>query len=480
MMKFDNVIKSIKSIDKRFFISILITSILLQMILISKIGVKDSTTFTFAFILVVFDIYIAKNNIKSSLVLFILSLPILLTARKVFYYDIKLLVLNFEGLYILGAYVFNYKLIIKNINTIVNQKKSVKRFLSLTTLYIIASYISVIFSPNPMKSFAVTTTTIMIPILFMTILIAVIAKDELDGFILTLILSVDLSCFYGIIQIMKNRLFSINLLKTSRDLVTFGYHNPNNFVFVLLIIYSLVVNRLLYYYKNQDRKIKVIYYISFLIQTITIALTFSRGAWLAAIIVFFILLLDRRYKKIWLVLVSLFLVTVKWTIPYILRRGVADVSLFQNESTMARIQALITNILISIKYPFGVGIGNYNEFYKQNVIEGYLLLPESFRKLATVPFYTMELAHNILMQISVEQGIVALILFIILFLNRIKYSLLNFKNSKVYFTALAIYMFLGVTTGIQFNHKGMITPTIILWIIISFSIIDNLDNKSIS
>ena len=470
MNEIKETLSSIKRINNKYLIAILLFSILSEVFLIRKIGIKDSTTFALALALVLFEIILSKEDINRSILLFILSLPVLVTARKVFYLDIKLIILNFESIYIIGIFLLNFKKV-KNIFGEYSREKGLnKNIFTYIIFFVACSYISVIFSPDSMRSFALTTTSVLIPIMFMFVLAAVINKDEINRVIFMLILAVNLSCLYGFVQIIKNHAFSFTALKASRDIITFGFHNSNNFVFVILIVYPLLVDALLY--KKYNESNKVFYIISFLLQSLSIFVTFSRGAWLAVILTFVLLLLNKKYIKVFYVFIGLVLATAKWTIPYIMHRGVQGVTLLQNESTMARVQSIVTSIYISIKYPFGVGMGYFTEFYKKYVIDGYMILPDSLRSNSTVPNYTMELAHNVLMQISVELGLFALILFLLIYANRIKSCILSYSENKAINASLIMYMFLGVTTGIEFNHKGVVTPTIMLWIIIALSVIN--------
>ncbi|MBL4930260.1 O-antigen ligase family protein [Clostridium paridis] len=470
MNEIKETLAAIKRINNKYLIAILLFSILSEVFLIRKIGIKDSTTFALALALVLFEIILSKEDINRSILLFILSLPVLVTARKVFYLDIKLIILNFESIYIIGIFFLNFKKVKNMLGKYNREKGSSRNLFTYAIFFVMCSYISVIFSPDSMRSFALTTTSVLVPILFMFVLIAVINKKEINRVIIMLILAVNLSCIYGFVQIIKNHAFSFSALKASRDVITFGFHNSNNFVFVILIVYPLLVDALLYKKYNQSNKI--IYIISFLLQSLSIFVTFSRGAWLAVILTFVLLLLNKKYIKVFYAFIVLVLATAKWTIPYIMHRGVQGVSLLQNESTMARVQSIVTSIYISIKYPFGVGMGYFTELYKKYVIDGYMILPDSLRSNSTVPNYTMELAHNVLMQISVELGILALILFLLIYGNRIKSCILSYSENKAINASLIIYMFLGVTTGIEFNHKGVVTPTIMYWIIIALSVIN--------
>ncbi|WP_238882190.1 O-antigen ligase [Clostridium sp. YIM B02551] len=475
MSEIKETIASIKRINNKYLIAILLFSILSEIFLIRKIGIKDSTTFALALALVLFEIVLSKEDINRSILLFILSLPVLVTARKVFYLDVKLIILNFESIYIIGVFALNFTRI-KNMLGEYNKSKNLTRNLfTYIIFFVICSYISAIFSPDIMKSFALTTTSVLIPIMFMFVLAAVISKDEMHRVIFMLILAVNLSCLYGFVQIIKNHAFSFAALKASRDIITFGFHNSNNFVFVILIVYPLLVDTLLY--KKYSETNKIFYIVSFLLQSLSIFVTFSRGAWLAVIIIFILLLLNKRYIKIFYAFIGIVLATAKWTIPYIMHRGIQGVSLLQNESTMARVQAIITSIYVSIKYPFGIGMGFFNEFYRKYVLDGYMMLPEDLRNNSAVPDYTMELAHNVLMQISVELGIFALIVFIMIYANRIKACVLSYTESKAINASLVMYMFLGITTGIEFNHKGVVTPTIMLWIVIALSVINTRPKK---
>jgi O-antigen ligase len=115
------------------------------------------------------------------------------------------------------------------------------------------------------------------------------------------------------------------------------------------------------------------------------------------------------------------------------------------------------------KYPFGIGAGNFPDAYKVFSFQGYLSMPQSIRFNAITAHYTLEHAHNLLLQIGVEFGIVAAVIFIIIIINRLKLCLRNIEFNRGVFNSILIYSLFSVITGNQFDHKGVITPTIIIF-----------------
>ena len=70
-------------------------------------------------------------------------------------------------------------------------------------------------------------------------------------------------------------------------------------------------------------------------------------------------------------------------------------------------------------------------------------------------------------------GIIALLSIILIFINRIKASIKNYSLNRGIFISLVIFVFIGLTTGIELNHKGVLTNTYIMWILFAMISVNN-------
>ena len=450
---------------------LVIISIVVFVILFRKIGIKDSAMVSIATATLIFELYYASIDMKKSILLFILSFPIFVTARKVVYFDILFIKVSYESIYISIMFIWNIKRIAKIVKVKLYKKDSLSSiFLLLVLVFVALAINSNIFSEHIMQSLSSTFISILVPIMFMLITLVVFEAKDIKNIYFALILSLDFSCFYGFTQVFMNHM-SISDIQRTRSLITYGYHNVNIFAGILLLVVPLVLELILYGKLNKKEKIFI--YASLITNMVALAITFTRGAWISFLIATFIILISKKYKKVVYLLGIAFLISSKWIIAFILHRGL-NVQIFNNESMIARLQAIVASFKIIIQYPFGTGGATFGELYKKFAIDAYLTLPTPFRLKAPVANYTMEMAHNLWLQIAVEFGFVCSILFFIIILNRLKVIFQDYNENRGIFTSIIVYLIFSVLTGIEFDHKGVITGTLIIWLI--FTIIE-LRNK---
>lgn len=452
----------------------LISLIILSAIyFVGKVGIKDGVTATFSLIITLYIIICSKKDMKKSLCLFIISMPILVTARKILYADFFLLKINFEGIIILWLFISNYKKMFSTIEKIMNKYKY---FLYFIIVFIVSAYISCMFSNNFRNAIELVTTSVLIPILIGILILAYFEKRDIKHIVYSLIISVNLSCLYGIVQMLGDGLNLHNIIN-SRELITFGYHNINIFVNISLMVFPLLLNEFLY--KKNTLKEKIFLLCSIFLQIVCIFITFSRGAWLSLGLVIVIILFSKKYKYLFLAIVVSATLISPFALPKILGRGDSSVHFFENTSNTARLLSIVVSKDSIEENIFGVGYGRFNEIYRRNADDAYMSLDYEFRKNIITPLYSLEHAHNFFLNIGVELGIFALISIISIFVYGIIKCLKDYKDNRGVFTALILFIFIGVTTGIELNHKGVLTNTYILWILFSMIFINNFaDNES--
>ncbi|HCW04358.1 MAG TPA: hypothetical protein DGK91_07425, partial [Clostridium sp.] len=84
-------------------------------------------------------------------------------------------------------------------------------------------------------------------------------------------------------------------------------------------------------------------------------------------------------------------------------------------------------------------------------------MPKSLRDKVVASSNLLEHAHNLWLQIGVEFGIVCLIVFILIVINRIKVIFKDYTFNRGVFTSIVAWVIYSTSTGMEFNHKGVIT-----------------------
>lgn len=317
-----------------------------------------------------------------------------------------------------------------------------------------------------MRSLSEVYIGVLVPIMFYLVFVTYFNMDLKYRVYYALFIALDFSCIYGILQILL-RMIKTGQLKIDRLYLTFGYHNVNIFAGILMTIIPLILELILYRKNSKGENIFLI--LSFLLYTFSTMITFSRGAWLCFMAAIALSLISKKYWKILAFGVLGLSFFIKPLLSFIITRGTTT-SFLQNESAVARLQSIFTDFTIIKKFPFGIGGGSFAEFFKEYALQGYLSMPEDIRFNSTAAHYALEHAHNLLLQVCVEFGVVSTILFLLIILNRLRLSFKNFKFNRGAFNAIIIYFIFSLITGNEFNHKGVITGTLILYIL--FAIIE--------
>ena len=263
----------------------------------------------------------------------------------------------------------------------------------------------------------------------------------------------------------------------AREFITFGYHNVNIFVNIALMVFPLLLNEILYKKNNFKEKIFLIF--SALLQIGCIFVTFSRGAWLALGLVVVLVLFSKKYRYLFLAIVVSAALISPVALPKIMGRGNSSVHFLQNTSNTARVFSILVSKNVMIDNIYGVGYGRFNELYRENVSDAYMSIDYELRKNITAPLYSLEHAHNFFLNIGVELGLFSFVSIIAIFIYGLIGSIKNYKTNRGIFISLVIFIFIGLTTGIELNHKGVITNTYILWILLSMLVINNKELRKV-
>lgn len=445
---------------------IIVVSSVISLLNYKTLGKKDTAMLFMATSLVITEIYYAFKDRKRSLLLFIISLPVLVTARKAFYFDFLIFKITYETIYITIIFILSFKDILKWCKSIyIGNNKNRLNFIIYIAIFIIFALNSSIFSLNILKSIRYAFISVIVPIMFMLSAVANFKKQDLNMIFYALFIQISFSSLYGFYQILSGgESFS------DRSVLTFGYHNVNIFAGLVILIIPFMLEMFLYGKRRIIERLLIGGAI--VLNTAALYITFTRGALFAFLASLPVIFISRRYKWVLYGGGILGVIAANPIFTYIIRRGTST-SLTSNESTIARIQSLFTSSKIFESLPFGVGAGNFAEFYKAFSIKGYLAMPEKFRTNILVASYNLEAAHNLWLQIAVELGIISAVAFLAIIINRLIAGIKNFKYNRPAVAAIFAYLVFSVLTGVEFEHKGVITITLVIWLIFGIIEINN-------
>ena len=437
------------------------------------LGRKDTAMLFIATVSALTTIYMSFKDSKKAVIMFIALFPVLVTARKAVYFDFLFLRITYETVIISFLFILNIKQIKSELTKL--YKSTAKGDFALMLyvgVLVVFSAVSSIFSYNPRLSLGYAFISITVPVMFFLTVIAIFRKEDINNILLALVFQNDLSCLYGFIQ-ARGTHAGLRGLSAKRDLITFGFHNINIFAGILILILPFVAEDLLY--KKSKGKRRIFLAVSFFINIVALMITFTRGAWLAFMVTMLIVMISRKYKKVLIGVILVGLAGSKWIFGYILRRGTQN-SITQNESAIARIQSLFTSTKIMIDYPFGIGGGNFAAAFRNNSLDGYLMIPHSLRVKIVVATYNLLAAHNLWLQIGVEYGIICVFAFFMIVLNRWISSIKKFGLYKAETASITAYIMFSFLTGVEFEHKGIITGALIIWLVFAMTILKNKEN----
>lgn len=444
-----------------------IISLIFTLISFKRIGIKNAAMLLVALFFLILDIYLICEDKRKSILMFLLLLPIFTTVRRLFYFDLLFMKITFETVYITILFLSSIKDILNTLKELYRSKNILSyKFIFLILAFLLFCINSSFYAANIFSSLREVYIGLVTPIMLMLCFITYFNKEDKYKVYYCLIVALNFSCLYGYFQLLSKGV-TLSSIKKNRIFLTFGFHNVNIFAGILISILPLLLEMILY--KENNKREKLFLYLSFLNYSLAILISFSRGAWLCYLMVLFISLISSKYKKIIFAMLIPALILAKPAFHYIINRGTTT-SFLNNESAVARMQSIFTDLIIMKNYPFGIGGGNFSQVYKKFSFQGYLLMPEHIRFNSTAAHYPLEHAHNLLLQIGVEFGVIAAIVFVFIIINRLKFAKTNFKYNRGALNSVIIYSIFSLITGNEFNHKGVITGTLVIFII--FGIIE--------
>lgn len=456
---YEGIHKYLKECGKIILISIGVSATS-SLILYKNIGMSTSFMLFIALLCLIIDLYLIYKDRRKSIIIFLLLLPIYTTVRRICYFDIFFIKVTFETIYITVLFASSFRDVIKTV------KNLSFNFMFMILAFFLFCVNSSFYSVDILGALSEVYIGVLTPIMFMLCFMTYFNKDDKNKIYYILISALDFSCLYGFVQLLSKGI-SLTSIRDNRISLTFGFNNVNIFAGILIAVFPLLIEMILY--KKNSRKEKLVLYSSFLLYSISLLITFSRGAWICYIAIIFMSLYSKKYRKVFVALLVPALFIAKPVFHYIISRGTTT-SFLNNESAVARLQSIFTDIILMKKYPFGIGGGNFAEAYKNFSLEGYFAMPKYIRYRAIAPSYTLENAHNLILQIGVEFGIAAACIFVLIIINRLKTAAKNLNYSRGAFNSIFIYFVFSLITGNEFDHKGIIMGTIIMFAM--FSIIE--------
>ena len=240
---------------------------------------------------------------------------------------------------------------------------------------------------------------------------------------------------------------------TSRAASTFG--NPNIYAVFLLVAITFSLS---YATNGGKRKYRPLYAAAFILNTLAMVLTWTRGAWLALIlsVLAYLIIGSRRTPKILLGLTLAVPVGLEF-IPSTVTERILSSFNFSDSSIVSRLSVWRSSLRMFADNIF-IGIGVGEEAFS-----------EEFLKYAE-DSVTAPHSHNLFLEIGCEVGIFALILFTFLLLTRIRHRATYAKYVKTSYlkaistvsgSALFALIAFGMTDYIWYSG----TMNFLFWIV---------------
>ena len=119
-------------------------------------------------------------------------------------------------------------------------------------------------------------------------------------------------------------------------------------------------------------------------------------------------------------------------LSFILSRGSSyNTSIFTNDSAVSRMQGVFGSLKMIMENLFGIGGETFHTMY-EDILCRYLLMPESLRNQVVASSNLLEHTHNLWLQIAVEFGLVCIIVFILMVINRMKLIFKDYTYNRGY------------------------------------------------
>ena len=325
--------------------------------------------------------------------------------------------------------------------------------------FLALSAFSALTSFNREKSLLVLMLYVVFALMYFVIVNTVKTKNQWYNLVTVFVFSGLFVGFYGIYQ---NFFFDATQMSGWVDKEMFEdisarvystFDNPNvlgqYLVLVIPVAFALCVSAK----KAFER---IVFFLICAVMLLCLIFTWSRAAWVAIVLAlgFFVVMKDRRWSTICIVA----LIIMPFVLPESIISRITSIGNMKDSSTAYRVSVWIASLRIAKDYwisGIGLGSGAFERIYQHYALNGAGFALHS---------------HNFYIQLVVEMGILALLVFLaIIFLSYKQIVGIKEKKSVNKNVALAIggaiigYLFQGMAENIWYNYRMVL----IFWIYIA-------------
>ena len=238
--------------------------------------------------------------------------------------------------------------------------------------------------------------------------------------------------------------------------------NPNILGAYLVIVFPFILAQMA---SSKRTSSQIVFFICAAVTAICIVLTWSRGAWLGAIVALVVFLIVYNFRTVWFILISASAVPL---LAYVLPTDIINrfLSIFKMEDSSILHRFKIWNgamSMISDNIFTGIGVG-------QSAFDAV------FPKYAELGTETVEHTHSLYLQIFAELGIVGLVLFAIIIFMFVQKCFVGIKTRRrggksrnmiaAGLASVCASLVMGVTDYIWYNTRVLL----IFWIMIGLTV----------
>jgi len=450
------------STHKKIYILLAVVTIFEILLLLPVFRDISITSFATYFVLVALPLcfmILSIRDIHLGILALILSIPFLNMILKRTAITVGLIAVSPFSIMMWVIFVFfTLSSIIKNQNIKRFFYSSSDKLLILFAVTAFSSLLSSYYIGTPFeRSILVYVTSIVEPVLFYLLFRRILLDEKrIDLTLFTIVLSLAIGLAMGFF-LMLTRQQNLLLFLTERGGSRgFGFRGTNLFGIAAVLVFPLI---LLFTRRSTSKIRRLISYGTIIMIFVAIVTSFTRGLQITFLIEFFILLFFYRSGRKSLYPVLVLMVTAvlifRERLLFLLVRFLTSGPLTPLSSEAGRIEAWKVSLIALVKYPFGLGGGNFHHVWQQ------------FKATSIVRALPLEASHNIFLSIGTEFGILAMLLFLIFLFMQFRMCWWIFKNSqKRLYRDIALiigisyigYCIYGLTTGCELSHLSRYDP----------------------
>ncbi|HIU49329.1 MAG TPA: O-antigen ligase family protein [Candidatus Avimonoglobus intestinipullorum] len=303
-------------------------------------------------------------------------------------------------------------------------------------------------SVDMMSSIPIVLVYVMFTFSYMLIVNTIKTRSAWNMLLVLFVLCGALVSLYGIYQNFAGVDTAQSWVDTQmfEDIIVRVYStfdNPNVLGQYLILMIPVAFAMLL---QSKGSGKKIVYTIVNLCMFACLLYTWSRGAWVGAVLslVFFVLLRDRR----WLIICLIGLLLMPSVLPASILERLTSIGNMEDSSTAYRVSVWVASLRMARDYWMsGIGIG-FSAFEK--IYPAYALNGAGFALHA----------HNFYIEWVVEMGVLGLLTFLALILTAYKQiAAVREKKSLIRFVTLAMagallgYLFQGMAENLWYNYR---------------------------